>query len=146
MTYVYWKGCKSYAIYSQTERDTPAAKEKEKKKTVASLIFIQKTYCMNHKVIETAMQEIMEEQKENRKLSEQLIGKIDHLAGLIESLEEQQNDRKINMTLQRTDALLRIETELKDLTELVRSQSGNVIHEKRVLFFPLNIMQKNIIP
>ena len=91
---------------------------------------------MNHEVIETAIQEIMEEQKENRKLSEQLIGKIDHLSGLIESLEEQQNDRKINMTPQRTDALLRIETELKDLTEFVRSQPGNVIHEKPVLLFP----------
>ena len=91
---------------------------------------------MNHEVIETAMQGIMEEQQKNKKLSEQLIGKIDHLSGLIESLEEQQNDRKINMTPERTDALLRIETELKDLTELVRSQPGNVIHEKRVLFFP----------
>ena len=91
---------------------------------------------MNHEVIETAMQEIMEEQKGNRKLSEQLIGKIDHLLRLIESLEEQQNDRKTNMELQRTDAFLRIETELKDLRESVKSQSKNVIHEKRFLFFP----------
>ena len=40
------------------------------------------------------------------------------------------------MELQRTDALLRVETELKDLKESVRSEPRNGIHEKRVLFFP----------
>jgi hypothetical protein len=43
---------------------------------------------MDHEVIETAMQKIMEGQKENRKLAEQLIGKINYLSALVESLKE----------------------------------------------------------
>ena len=91
---------------------------------------------MNHEVIETAMQEIMEEQKENRKLSEQLIGKIDHLSGLIESLKEQQNDRKTSMPSFIINASKELQTEFEEIKQLIRSQSKNVIHEKRVLFFP----------
>ena len=65
-----------------------------------------------------------------------MIDKIDHLSGLIESLKEQQNDRKTDMETQRTDAFQRVERELRDLKESVKSQPRNVINEKRVLFFP----------
>jgi len=91
---------------------------------------------MTQEVIETAIQEIMEEQKANRKLSERLTGKIDHLSELIESLKEQQNDRKTNMEPQRTDVLPGVETGLEDIKKLLKSQSKNVVHEKRFLFFP----------
>jgi hypothetical protein len=91
---------------------------------------------MTQEVIETAIQEIMEEQKANRKLSERLTGKIDHLSELIESLKEQQNDRKTNMEPQRTDVLPGVETGLEDIKQLLKSQSKNVVHEKRFLFFP----------
>jgi len=91
---------------------------------------------MTQEVIETAIQEIMEEQKANRKLSERLTGKIDHLSELIESLKEKQNDRKTNMEPQRTDVLPGVETGLEDIKQLLKSQSKNVVHEKRFLFFP----------
>jgi hypothetical protein len=90
---------------------------------------------MNHEVIEIAMQEIMEEQKENKKIAEQLIGKIDSLSALVESLKDQRNIMT-HVLSPDSNALREVQTELGQLKELMRSQPKNVIHEKRFLFFP----------
>jgi hypothetical protein len=91
---------------------------------------------MNHEVIETAMQEIMEEQKENKKIAEQLISKIDSLSALVESLKDQRNIVPTNVVSPDSNALREVQTELGQLKELMRSQPKGVIHEKRFLFFP----------
>ena len=91
---------------------------------------------MNYDVIETAMQEIMEEQKENRKQVEQLNGKIDYLSALAESLKEQQNKGQTSGTSLSTSSMMEVQTELKDIKQLIRSQPKNIVHEKRFLFFP----------
>jgi hypothetical protein len=85
---------------------------------------------MNHEIIETAMQEIMKEQKENRRLTERLTAKMDYLSAFVQSLKEQQNNRQTNVATQE------VQTELAELKQLMRSQPKNVINEKRFLFFP----------
>jgi hypothetical protein len=87
-------------------------------------------------MMETAMQEIMEEQKKNRKLTEQLAGKIDYLQRSIESIKEQKNNGQIDVLSANSSAIFEVKSLLENIQQFVAMQPKNIIHQKRFLLFP----------
>jgi hypothetical protein len=89
----------------------------------------------NNEMMETAMQEILEEQKEINKTNLQLIGKIEYLSSQVTIISKQQINKEATI---KTDekVLLEIESELENIKQLIAVQPKNIIHQKRFLLFP----------
>ncbi len=91
---------------------------------------------MTDEVIETVLQEILEEQKEAIKTNQQLIAKIEYLSNQIQSINRKQNNGEV-ITHVDTKALLEIVSQgINNINQIIAEQPKNVIHQKRFLFFP----------
>jgi len=67
---------------------------------------------MNSEMMETVLQDLLEERSESKKLIQQLMVKMDHLSGLIEYATAHQNHRQPNVSPTSTDALLEVKSDL----------------------------------
>jgi hypothetical protein len=95
-----------------------------------------KQQTMNSDVIESVLNEILNDQKETLKLNKQLVRNIENLAGKLECFEKAMN---IQSKIASTDdikihEIIREGTE--DIKQIVASQQSNIIPEKRIMIFP----------
>jgi hypothetical protein len=91
---------------------------------------------MNSEMIETVLNEILNEQKEALKLNKQLVIDIENLAGKLEDFEKTMNKQAQVVSNNDTKHLKIITEGLENIKQIIVSQRGNIMPEKRIMIFP----------
>ena len=91
---------------------------------------------MNIDVIENVLQEILNEQKETRKLSKQLIDKIERLAYELESFKTEFNTSRNVDVMADSKVLENFLEKIENIKQVVATQQKDIAPEKRIIIFP----------
>ena len=91
---------------------------------------------MNSDVIESVLQEILNEQKETLKLNKQSVSKIEYLSAKLENLAEEINWHQSISSIADTKSVEIITKGIENIKQIVAAHQKNTIHEKRIIIFP----------
>jgi len=91
---------------------------------------------MNSDMIESVLNEILNEQKATLKMSQQLISNIENLAGKFERLDKTMNTQSKIASTGDTKNLEIIAEGVENIKQIVVSQQRNIAGEKRIIIFP----------
>ena len=91
---------------------------------------------MNSDMIESVLNEILNEQKATLKMSQQLISNIENLAGKFERLDKTMNTQSKIASTGDTKNLEIIAEGVENIKQIVVSQQRNIVGEKRIIIFP----------
>jgi hypothetical protein len=92
---------------------------------------------MELEIVETVLNDMLEEQKTGNQLNRELIENVKVLAGKVEGFDEKLTHQKVIAQPADTKPLEKIVTDgVADISRIVESQPKNVIKQVRLLLFP----------